>query len=127
MAEHPEGGLSNPDTDYERTDIALAPIALAALALLLLLGVAPLVILAGFPSSATDVDRRLAVLPPAPRLQIDPRADLARYMAREQRLLSSYGWVDRAHGTARIPLREAMRRAVQTGIAGFPKAGTQPP
>jgi len=118
-----ESRVSNPHTDYERSDIALVPIALIALGLVLLLGIAPLVIRAGFPSSARDVDRHLAVLPPAPRLQIDPRADLARYLTREQRLLDSYGWVDRAHAIARIPIGEAMRRAAQTGIAGFPRAG----
>ena len=34
-------------------------------------------------------------LPPEPRLQINPRQDLADLRAREDQALSSYGWVDK--------------------------------
>lgn len=122
MAEGSDGLAPNADTDYERSDTALAPLAFVGLGLLLLLAIAPLVILAGFHSTATDVDRRPTVLPPQPRLQIHPSAELAAYLGRERALLNSYGWVDRAHGIVRIPITEAMRRAARNGIVGFPKA-----
>lgn len=47
--------------------------------------------------------------PPEPRLQLDPAGDLARLRAEEQAVLDGYGWVDKATGTVRIPITEAMR------------------
>jgi hypothetical protein len=47
-------------------------------------------------------------LPPAPRLQEDPLADLAALRAREARQLEGYAWVDRAAGRVRIPIERAM-------------------
>jgi hypothetical protein len=60
--------------------------------------------------------------PPEPRLQIAPRADLARLRAREEALLEGYGWVDRDGGVARIPIERAIellaaRRAPPSGGA----------
>ena len=51
--------------------------------------------------------------PPAPRLQTDPRADLAQLRAREQAQLDGYGWVDRGAGTVHIPIDRAMELLVQ--------------
>jgi len=67
------------------------------------------------------VDRHLSITPPQPRLQTDPEADLAAYVRKEQHLLNSYGWVDREHGIAHIPIGIAMARLAQTGIPGFPQ------
>ncbi len=50
--------------------------------------------------------------PPAPQLQSDPVADLARQYARENRLLHSYGWTSADHSTARIPIDRAMALSV---------------
>ncbi len=47
--------------------------------------------------------------PPAPRLQVDPAADIARLHAAEQERLTGYGWVDRGAGTVRIPIDRAMQ------------------
>lgn len=114
------GVRRNEDVDYERSDVSLAPIAIAAVGILVLLGVTPLIMIGAFPSTRGDVDRHLTIAPPAPRLQIDPAADLAAYEAKERRLLDSYGWVDREHGIARIPIEEAMQRLARTGIPEFP-------
>src|SRR5690348_18471557 len=43
-------------------------------------------------------------LPPSPRLQPDPKGDLARTLEEQQQLLNSYGWVDQDTGTVRIPI-----------------------
>lgn len=115
-------GESNPDIDYERRDPPLRPLLLIALALVVLLGAGPLIILVGFPSGRQDVDRRLTVLPPAPRLQTHAREDLEAYMSRERELLDSYGWVDRARGTAHVPIAVEMQRLARQGIPGFPQA-----
>lgn len=50
-----------------------------------------------------------AQLPPAPRLQPHPAADLAAQLAREQRQLDSYAWTDRTHAAARIPIDRAIQ------------------
>ena len=45
---------------------------------------------------------------PAPRLQPQPRSDLARYRAEKNALLTTYRWIDRAHGIVGIPSERAM-------------------
>ena len=124
----PERGVpqSNPDVQYEHSDVSLFVIGMVALGILLLLGAAPLMMIGAFPLSRGDVDRRLAITPPEPRLQTAPAADLAAYLAKERKLLGSYGWVDREHGIARIPIEEAMRRLAQQGIPEFPQAARAP-
>lgn len=54
--------------------------------------------------------------PPEPRLQIAPREDAARFRAEEDALLNGYTWIDRAAGTVRIPIEEAMKLTVQNGL-----------
>ena len=46
-------------------------------------------------------------LPPEPRLQTDPRADLQELRAHESSVLSSYGWVDRERRIVHIPIERA--------------------
>jgi hypothetical protein len=57
---------------------------------------------------------------PTPRLQPDPTADLAAYLAASRQRLSSYGWVDRDKGIAHIPIDEAMQRVAEHGIPDWP-------
>jgi hypothetical protein len=54
-----------------------------------------------------------AELPPAPRLQTEPRADLQAVRLAEDAHLKGYAWVDRANGVARIPIERAMARWVE--------------
>ena len=51
---------------------------------------------------------RVQLAPPMPRLQADVGADEDALRARQLGELNSYGWVDRAHGQARIPINRAM-------------------
>jgi hypothetical protein len=55
-------------------------------------------------------------LPPPPRLQTTPRADLQDYLQSEQRLLESSGWIDQKNGVARIPIDRAMVVLLQKGL-----------
>lgn len=55
-------------------------------------------------------------VPPAPRLQVDAPADLAAMRAQEDRILGSYGWVDRSAGKVRIPIDRAMDLVAQRGF-----------
>src|SRR5512135_859006 len=48
------------------------------------------------------------VVPPEPRLQIDPQADYARMFAEQDSLLRSYGWVDEKMEIAHIPIDTAI-------------------
>ncbi len=57
-----------------------------------------------------------APLPPAPTLQVRPREDLREMRAEEDRILSSYGWVDANAGIVRIPIDRAMQLVLQRGL-----------
>jgi hypothetical protein len=54
--------------------------------------------------------------PPGPHLQTDPSGDLAIFQAENQRILSTYGWVDPDAGTVRIPIERAMELALKRGF-----------
>lgn len=54
--------------------------------------------------------------PPGPHLQTQPFKDIYMLRRSEQEKLTAYGWVDKATGTARIPIDEAMRLVVERGI-----------
>lgn len=49
-----------------------------------------------------------AAVPPAPRLQPDPRRDLLATQQAQRRRLQGYGWNDPARRTAHIPVTRAM-------------------
>jgi len=49
-----------------------------------------------------------ATFPPAPNLEPDPAANLAALRAREDAVLTTYGWADSARGIARVPVARAM-------------------
>ncbi len=48
------------------------------------------------------------VVPPEPRLQANPVADIGRQIAHEEQLIHAYGWANTAHTRARIPIGRAM-------------------
>jgi hypothetical protein len=53
---------------------------------------------------------------PNPRLQKNPRSELAEMKAEEDRLIHSYGWVDQKKGIARIPVERAMDILAKSGL-----------
>lgn len=55
-------------------------------------------------------------LPPAPRLEPQPRHDLREWLARERALLGSYAWVDREAGVVRIPIGRAIEILAEEGL-----------
>jgi len=65
-----------------------------------------------FPLAAQQGNR----LPPEPRLQTNPRADLADLRAQEENVLKTYGWIDKKASVVRIPIEEAMKLTVQRGL-----------
>jgi hypothetical protein len=66
-----------------------------------------------YPLAQVGADRPL---PPEPRLQVTPREDLKVMRAEEQKVLDTYGWVDPASGTVRIPIDRAMQLLLQQGL-----------
>jgi len=67
---------------------------------------------------------RTPQMPPGPRLQASPEAELETYRAHENALLSSYGWQDREAGTVRIPVGRAMELIVAEGRGAMSTAPT---
>lgn len=69
-------------------------------------------------------------LPPEPRIQANAAADMQALRARDEAVLTTYGWVDRQAGIARIPIDLAMRQVVEEGLpvrqsqSAPPAAGT---
>lgn len=114
---------------YERGDLSARGLAiiLAVLAASAgaLIGVAfGLVALFGHLDRASlppmTVQQTARIVPPAPRLQTYPFADLTRLREHEARLLNSYAWVDPAHQRARIPVRRAMQLAIGRSLDAPP-------
>ncbi len=64
------------------------------------------------PMTFTTVD----VLPPKPRLQQDPHADLVKLRAAEDSVLLTYGWVNKDSGLVRIPITRAMQLLAEKGL-----------
>ena len=50
---------------------------------------------------------------PEPRLQVSPEGDLEALRAKENEILSTYAWVDRDKGVARIPIDRAMQLLIE--------------
>jgi hypothetical protein len=57
-----------------------------------------------------------AVLPPEPRLQALPTADMEAYKLWEDSVLTSYTWVDRGSGLVRVPIDTAIRMVAAKGL-----------
>jgi hypothetical protein len=67
-----------------------------------------------------------AQAPPEPRIQPRPVEDLRTFQARQDDLLNSYGWVDRAAGVVRIPIGRAMELIGQRGLPYYSGTGAVP-
>lgn len=65
-----------------------------------------------YPLSVDQAQR----LPPAPRLQTLPRAEMAALREAWRQGLEGYTWVDKNTGTVRIPIEIAMRRVLERGL-----------
>lgn len=74
------------------------------------------------PSPASPVEES-PLIPPPPRLQSDPAADLAKLLARDRQRLSSLGWVDQKNGLAHIPIDRSMGILADRGWPEQPGQG----
>ncbi len=55
-------------------------------------------------------------IPPEPRLQEHPWEELKEIRARENKILSTYGWQDQKNGIVRIPINRAIDLVAQKGL-----------
>jgi hypothetical protein len=79
----------------------------AAILALSLLGIVLLVYLWARPMLTAGAQPARPI-PPQPRLQADPGADLAAERALQRARLDGYLWLDEGHTVARIPITRAM-------------------
>ena len=118
---------SNPEVQHEESDVNIRGIFAFAGALLVAAVVIHVVVWVLFRYFDTRLAREgtpqfpLAIaqenrVPPEPRLQVNPRQDLADLRDKEDRTLKTYGWVDRNAGVVRIPIDEAIKLTLQRGL-----------
>jgi hypothetical protein len=126
----------HPDIDFEKTDIRGTPVLRFVIALGIAMVVVGFLLLAFYRAMASylvarqppppilqfDADRK----PPLPRLQPDPPAELAKVRAEEVDRLESYGWIDRDAGVVHIPVDQAMKIALERGLAAGPAPVSKP-
>lgn len=67
------------------------------------------------PSPLAEVNQ--PQLPPLPRLQTAPEAELRQMRIEEEWQLETYGWVDRKAGRVRIPIERAMGLVLERDFA----------
>jgi hypothetical protein len=107
---------------HETTDVSIRPIVKFLVALtvgLIVVGVV-LGLLFGFLShkqgAVPSVVSGPRELPPQPRLQTVPAADLQQLRSRENEALNGYAWVDQKAGLVRIPIDRAIDLIAQQGL-----------
>jgi len=126
--EMPHGPADNVEVHHEESDVNIRAIfgfGAGLIAVAIVVHVAILLLFnffdsrarqqtaAAYPLAAAQQEERR---PPEPRLQTEPREDLAALRTREDETLSSYGWVDRNAGVVRIPIDRAMELTLQRGL-----------
>lgn len=118
-AHKPPGGSANDRSDVDVRFVSGAAIGLIAVVAMTLIG------LMGFLSSLERFATRQTAAtnepdaqqtPPSPRLQADPPIELAAFRNDEQTKLDSYGWTDREHQIARIPIDRAIHLLAERGF-----------
>ncbi|HET9480825.1 MAG TPA: hypothetical protein VFP98_03645 [Candidatus Polarisedimenticolia bacterium] len=77
------------------------------------------------PRPSTLTVRPYGALPPEPRLQQNPLADLRDLRAEEDAMLQNYGWVDRERNVVRLPIEKAMEIVVDSGLPARAEPPTQ--
>ena len=119
-------GDHNPGVHHETTDVNISGILLFGAGLIVSAILISFVVWVLFKYFEAREARRVVPeyplashevrVPPEPRLQTNPRADLQELRAQEDQILDSYGWIDKNAGVVRIPIEEAMKLTVQRGL-----------
>ena len=130
---HDKDEGSSESTAYETRDIKVRPLVQFTVGLTIVAAVTYLVVFGLLRMWTAGADRRDAQLqpattvaapakpgeerlPPEPRIQANPAADLKTLRDQEEAILTTYGWVDRQAGVARVPIDVAMQRVLEQGL-----------
>ena len=63
------------------------------------------------------------MMPPAPRLQVDPQKEIQRLLRTQAASLNSYGWKDSKAGIVQIPVDRAIELMVEEPLPARPGGG----
>jgi hypothetical protein len=113
--------VSRQRPNYERSDVGARALALLAGGIAFFLLVTPFLLAALYPQAVHQSGLGVLPRPSAPRLQIDPTADLAALRRAETERLSGYGWVERTQGVVHIPIGRALGLTAERGLPGWQK------
>lgn len=126
MAEN-EHDLEQPPIGHETTDVDTWAIGKFAIALVLI-SIAAMAMLMGLfhyfitregampPKAYSSLDKAEVRQPPEPQLETSPVQQLAEERAAEDKILDSYGWVDKQHGVVRLPIDQAIDLLAKKGL-----------
>jgi hypothetical protein len=126
--------LIHPDVNFEHSDIDASGVVIVAGGVVALAMLVSVILYPSFehflhvhaeetPPPLPEFTHGVA-LPPEPRVQANPRRDLAEYLSRQQFELHRYSVVSRQTGAVTIPIERAMDLLVERGI---PPQKTPPP
>jgi hypothetical protein len=132
MAEFREGPAtaSTPERVHQETDINSGAVVWFGIVLFIVVAIVAAATHFGLsvadrrPARGTSEVSPLAreTLPPEPRLQVTPPADMRAFLAHEEAILGSAGWIDESKGVAHIPIEEAKRLLLERGLPVRPGA-----
>ena len=130
---HASDDGKSESTAYETRDVKIRPLAVF-IAGLTVVGIATYLvvylIIRLFSAQAAKQDAQLQPvagqvrpaapgeerLPPEPRIQANPAADLRTLRDQEEAILTTYGWVDARAGVVRVPIEVAMQQVLKDGL-----------
>jgi hypothetical protein len=115
-----ERGRRRKSIGHEPPGFDVRAIGIAAFALVAIVSIASAVLYFSVPgprSAQRNAESALHRAVSPPRLQADPAAELLRYRREQAALLQGYGWVDREHAIARMPIERAMQRVAAESAA----------
>ncbi len=118
-AERPAGHESRDVNEWAVGRFAIGLVLLCILSMVVLLGFFK------YLESRIPLATGVRPVPPQPRLQTTPRLDLQAMRDAEEKILTSYGWVDQSKGVVRIPIAQAIDLLAQRGLPARPQNGVQ--
>lgn len=120
--EHAQDDL--PPARHEGTDVGFRALLVAGVLMLLALGGVLGFAAWLYPGAQTDKVLSPATNEtfPAPRLQPDTAADMARFRAEQMQQLNGAYWLDRERRRVHMPIADAMRDVAARGIPDWPTA-----
>jgi hypothetical protein len=111
-----EGGYESSDANVRLVGVFLAALVLGCAAAAFAVHWTLVAFTGGAPRGGAEARVAPRELPPAPRLEPQPRHDLREWLARERALLGGYAWVDREAGVVRIPIERAIEILEEEGL-----------